>query len=848
MIALRLAWRELKNNYRYWLFFSLNLIVGLIGFTFILLFRDNIADSLSQRSTQLLSSDIAISGRRDITGDEEKKVMSLMSSYQTDYTRLVSLYSMGKADNEKSRLLFVKFITGKYPLQGNIEIDTLGSVDQKKIESLNSKPYVWISPEVAHQFKLENGSLLKIGKVQFEVQGIIETDTTSSMRGFSLAPKVYVGQNFLKQTELVSFGTVAWRSRFFNLKDPLKATELKEELEKIITDPAIDVRTPENASEQLSRVIGYLSDFLGLIGVVALLMSAIGIFYLFQSYIFERLKHIGILKSLGVTNGNILLNFALVITVVGILSSGATLILAKLLLPLGMEYLKEFYKGEFNDGLTWQVSIIVLCLGLIVNLFTCLPIIIVLLKQKTISLLSSELRTKPNILLYVPGAVFLWGLSVWQARSLIIGTVFFVALLVVFLIVTLALPFILKSISKKLIGKPISRPGGLWLGYALRLISRNRYTTLLLVLSLSIGITLISVIGQLDKSLKQELTSSKEPKPSLFLFDIQDEQVGELVEFAKNNDIPMADPTPMVRARLIKKNGEEVKRQDKKEGFTTREEEQSRRFNNRGVNLSYAKGLNPSEKLVEGKEFSGVYSGEGLAEVSLEKRYAQRIGVKIGDTLTYEVLGVEVQAIVVNTRQVNWTSFRPNFFIVFQPGVLEIAPKTFLAIVKKIDFEKQLLIQDLLVDKFSNISIINVTELVTKILTLFKAMAWAIGIMSLCCIVVGIFVLYSILQNQLLKKKNEMALQKIMGFEGRSIFGITLVEYSLTCIVALVIGTTMGTIVAYTVSQIFLDGVFVFNYEFVIGLNIVLYILTVLTIAVTYRIHHSQNIKSLLSD
>lgn len=847
MLALKLARRELKNNIRYWLFFSLNLTIGLVGFTFIFLFRENVADSLSARSTQLLSSDIAISGRRDVSGEEEKKVMDLMKPLQTDYTKLVSLYSMGKSE-KKSRLIFVKFIQGKYPLKGQIEVNPLGPIRSKQIESLNASPKVWVSPEVQHQFKLSQGDWLKIGKVKFIVEGVIEKDTTSAMRGFQLAPKVYVGQSFLESTNLVSFGTVAWRSRFFNLKEPSKADQIKIKLNEIITDKAINVRTPENASEQLSRVIGYLSDFLGLIGVVALLMSAVGVSYLYQSYIFERLKQVGILKSLGVSRTQILLSFLFVIGFVGAFSTLLTIVGANLLLPLATSYLQEFFKGEFYQGVSWEIIASIFSLSLIVNVLTCFPVLNLLLKQKTTSLLNGELEGKLSPMLYIPGAVFLWGLSVWQAHSIIIGSVFFFALFTVFLIVMTVMPLVLNKISRFLIGKPVGHPISIRFGYSLRLISRNKFTTLLMILSLAIGVTLITVIGQLDKSLKAELTSSKEPKPSLFLFDIQDEQVEELKKFASEKKVPLKDPTPMIRARLLKKNGVVVKREEKKEGFSTREEEQSRRFNNRGVNLSYAPGLNPSEKLVAGKEFSGSYSGEGPAEVSLEKRYAQRLDVEVGDSLTYEVLGVEIEAKVVNLRQVNWTSFLPNFFIVFQPGVLEDAPKSYLAVIEKMNFEEQLKTQDLLVENFSNVSIINVTEVIQKILTLFKAMAWAIGMMSLCCIVVGLFVLYSILQSQLLKKQKEMALQKIMGFEGKDILKITLLEFSFLSLTAQLIGSFMGTLVSYLVSYVFLDGVFIFNAEFLVLGNLVLYLLTVATIVVTFKLRYSQNIKQLLSD
>ena len=458
----------------------------------------------------------------------------------------------------------------------------------------------------------------------------------------------------------------------------------------------------------------------------------------------------------------------------------------------------------------------------------------------------SQSFRRSDSILYLPALILLWALSVWQSHSFIIGSLFVVAMLIIFIVIIYGLPFFLNLISRHFIGKLISYPYSLSAGHALRVFARNRVSSILTILCLSIGITILTVIGQLDSSLKAQLMSEKTPKPSLFLFDIQDEQGALLKEFAAEKNIPLIRPTPMVRARLLKKNGEKIKRMEQEDGFTTREEERSRRFNNRGVNLTYASGLNDSETMIDGREFSGPYSGEGDAEISLEKRYAKRLGVGVGDTLTYDVMGVEVTGKIVNLRTVNWTSFTPNFFIVFQDGVLNDAPKTFLSVVSKVDFDRQLEIQDLIIDKFSNISIINVTEVISKILKLFQVMAMAIGIMSVCCLLVGLFVLFSILQNQIHKKQYDLALQKVLGMSERGIFLSILVEYIVMVILTCILGTFIGSALAYTVSYIFLDGVYIFNTGFSIGLSAGLVALTFIITTYTFKKNYQRNVKALL--
>ncbi len=849
MIVLKLANRELKNNLKYWSLFTLNLTIGLIGFAFILLFRDNISFALEERAKTMLSADLAISGRRSLSEDERKAVEVYLRGKKTEVSKIIELYSMGKTLNEKSisRLLLIKAVESNYPLIGNVHLTDGREFSPVFFQKAIKSNFVYISEEVAYQFNLKKTEKLKLGKHVFTVDGIIESDSTSVMRGFGLAPKVYIPKVLLDKTDLIQFGTVAWYSDFFMLKKHLSLEKEKLELEKRIEDPAIKVKSPRNSSQQLGRVIGYLSDYLGLIGVVALLISSVGGSYLFQNYIFERIKQIGILKSLGLSKYKITASFIIIILGLGLISTVITLIISQLLLPIALSFAKEWVSIDLTNQIGFDIFVIVFLIGVMTNLLICPPVLFQIFKLKTINLLNAQigLSDKKQILFYIPALGFLWGLSIWQSHSFKIGSVFTFSLLSIFVLVLGLLPLLLNKLSDKLKEKSLLRPYSLAFGVAVRLMVRNRISTVFTILCLATGFSLISVIAQVDKGLTQELTTKETTRPSLFMFDIQDNQYEDLKEFALNHKIPLLEPTPMIRARLTKKNGVKVERVQETEGFRTREEDGERRFNNRGVNLSYSLELNDAESIVEGRPFSGVYSGDGKVEISLEKRYAKRLGVSVGDELTYNVLGVDVEGVIVNLRQVKWTSFLPNFFTVIQPGVLEDAPKTFLAAVKKQSKEEQYKTQDLIVSKFNNISIISVSELITKILEMFEAMAWAIGIMSFCCISVGIFVLFSIVQSQLRKKHIDFALQKIMGMSSQEIFKSFLWEYLTLVFISLFMGTCFGVIISYIVSILFLDGIFVFNFEFFFIFNLGALIFCYLVVKYTFSSYYNKSVNDL---
>ena len=128
-----------------------------------------------------------------------------------------------------------------------------------------------------------------------------------------------------------------------------------------------------------------------------------------------------------------------------------------------------------------------------------------------------------------------------------------------------------------------------------------------------------------------------------------------------------------------------------KEKEMSPEERRNNRFRNRGFNLSYRDHLLESEEIIKGRMVSLEYnpSSKQPVEISVEQKYAKSLEIDLNDELEIEVGGVPILAKVVNIRRVRWTSFQPNFFVQMQPGVLDQAPKTFIATLNDLDAEKK---------------------------------------------------------------------------------------------------------------------------------------------------------------
>src|SRR5690606_15529119 len=167
----------------------------------------------------------------------------------------------------------------------------------------------------------------------------------------------------------------------------------------------------------------------------------------------------------------------------------------------------------------------------------------------------------------------------------------------------------------------------------------------------------------------------------------------------------------------------------------------------------------------EGDPFPVAASSEQRAAfVSIEKRFAQRMGLKLGDKVTFDVQGVEVEGEVRNFREVKWTNFYPNFFVNVEPGYIDEAPKTYLAVLPQGPAEVKRSIQRDAVEKFPNISFIDVEELISKLATLFEKSRQAMEVISWLSLGVGLVILYGLSHDQVYRRYYDLALMKTLGF------------------------------------------------------------------------------------
>ena len=382
--------------------------------------------------------------------------------------------------------------------------------------------------------------------------------------------------------------------------------------------------------------------------------------------------------------------------------------------------------------------------------------------------------------------------------------------------------------------KKIFNRSHLPLRLATRSLGRNRSNSATGFLALGLGVLLLNLIPQFQFSLENELgledPSGKLPK--LFLFDIQEDQVAKIEKLLKSEGHLLENLTPWIRGKLLKIKGEEYKIvRTENENQANSDQQNRNNFRNRSFNLSYRNHLLESEEIVRGRMVALSYdpnSGKPV-EVSIEQKYAKSLELDLGDKMEIEVGGVPIFAEVVNIRRVRWTSFQPNFFVQMQPGVLDKAPKTFIATLNKINPEQKEKIQDLLVREFPTISILDVERTGKKILSIVEQMTWALQIMALLSILAGLVILYSISREKAREQRWEINLMKVLGASFKDLRNQVRFEFGLLGFCASILGVSLSTLVSFVLSKYIFDKVWSLQIALPLFVILVVVILSILT-------------------
>lgn len=817
MLVIDLVSKALSRSKSFSFIFILNFCLAIASLSYLQFFKGSIDSSLDEKAKSLLGADIVVSSRFPISDEQKELIKSKLPALKS-MDEGISTVSM-VASSKRARLMELVQINEGYPYYGGIVFKDKTTYPQ--MQQMPKENEVWVYQEVLDLLELKLGENLKIGSQYYTIKKVIDSDSLKSISFSGFMPKVYLSSVGLKKSELLKFGSTARYKLNYLFEDDLNNNQLEKleiSLEEEL-DRTLRVASPNDGRDRLLRVLNFLTNFLSLVSLVSFFLGLVGLIYLYSGFLRKHQNDINILSDIGVSNKNLIYTYLLHLFVLISISTVIVFTLISLSAQFLTPFVERYIDFSFNFSLDYLFFLKSAVILFVLSLSVGLPMILPLVQRE-------KRKLSKTIISFLPFIAFLLILSNFVTPVNYIGFFFALSVLVLIVLFFTIGSFVLKKLDFS------GHLDNLALSLALKNISRQKRTSLTLFTAILLCTAFFSLIPQVGSSLSNALTQSVNERPRFFVIDAKEEQIEQIKAQVKNLGGELENVTPMIRARITKINGnEQSEKTDSRES---------------AVNLSYRTNLKSSEELLEGVEFSGVYNSIDFTkpvELSVEQRYASRKGIKLGDEVTFDVLGLEVIAKVVNIRSVKWTEFTPNFFLLLQDGAINDAPKTMLATISTGDYDATKMLLNL-TDTFPSLTVIDVKNLFESFATIVKDVSSITEKMSLYSVVIGLLMSFIIIQYQMNLQKNNILRLKMIGIKNKTIKNSFLLEFGLISFVASILGIIIGSFSSYMVSSLLFESYWDFRADILLLYFLLIPLLTILVVSLftSKMINQKENI------
>ncbi len=667
-IAFRIALRELRGGLKGFYIFLACIALGTGAIAAVNSVSTAITDSISSEGRTLLAGDVRFElTNREANGEEMRFLEGLGKVSASTVLR-----SMARLpDGSDQSLVEVKAVDEAYPLYGALVTEPPLSI--LDLLALKDGAYGAVAaPLLLERLGLSVGQEILVGKARFRITGAIVNEPDSISDGFGFAPRLLTSRDALRATGLIETGSLVEHAYKVRYNDPAPGPEdVRQRAQKELPNAGWSIRTSDRAAPSLTENIDRFSQFLTLVGLMALVVGGVGVANAVRAFLDSKRTVIATLKCLGASASVVVMVYLFQIAIVAAIGIGIGLLLGAIAPIIAASYLAGILPISPDPRLYPGALLLATVFGMLVTLaFAILPLgharkvpATALFREQGFE--ARGLPAWPYVAATALALAALAALAIFTSDDRRIAAIFLVAMAAGFLLlrlVALLIAFLARrsphmpSPALRLAVGNIHRPGAL---------------TPAVTLSLGLGLSLLVALALIDGNLRKELTGNlPERAPNFFFVDIQKADLDGfrsiLQQRAPKGNIV---EVPMLRGRILAFNGTDVaKMQVPPEG----------RWVLRGDRgITYSADLPENASVTEGSWWPAGYTGEPLVSFSAEE--ARELGLKLGDTVTVNVLGRNITARIANFRKVEWESLSINFVMVFSPNTFAGAPHAWLA-------------------------------------------------------------------------------------------------------------------------------------------------------------------------
>lgn len=765
MKPLLFASRSLRREFRHGELATLAaaLVLAVAALTAVGTLASRVESAILASAAELLGGDLGVSARRTALPDSfstKAAEWGLASSRSVEFSSVVFA-------GENSQFSEVRALDQTFPLRGKLLVSDANGKQRSASAPVSGE--VFADRAVLNALSSGVGDSLQLGGRDLRIAGEIVSSPGGSV--FQFAPTVLMNLDDADASGLLGEGSRAsYRLLVSGSSDSIAryAAWAKANL-----PPSASVTTVADAQANLRNSFERGENFLRLASLLAALLAGIAVALAAQRFARRKTEEVAVLRCLGASRGEIVLALLLELTLLALPACAVGA-----LIGLGLQQVAFLFASQLLGGATpalgFGPAISAFAIGIAVLLGFALPPLLRLRDIEPMRVFRRDLQTKLRrfdalyaMPLVVGGILVLLESGSAQLAAVLAAGLTAVALAT--LIVTLSLLKVLRLSSRRISGA---------LRFGLANLSRRRGLTLLQVGAFALSLTALDLLAVVGPSLldrwRAELPTDT---PNYFVLNLQADQ---RAEFERRLQLLGADNMsllPLAAGKLLAINGKPLKATDYEDGS---------RAGNRvegEVRVSWSKDLPPSNRIIEGQWPT---SNAGAAEISIDKSWVDMFGVGIGDSMSLGFGDQKITAKISSIREVNWDSFRVNFFLMLDPSHGEALPHSLIssfhvpADAKLSSLSRQM----------PNLSLIDVNAILDRVRDIISrvssAVTWVLGF----SLAAGILVLLAALAATADERRFETALLRTLGADRRQLTVAVLGEFAF-------LGLLAGTVAAF---------------------------------------------------
>jgi len=800
MLSLQLAWTQTLSLWRAGalrvLVFSLVLAVtaiSAIGF-----FTQRIETALNQQGGLLLGGDLAVTADHAIPDAflKHAEALGIATAKTYEFASMVVF-------NETNQLAQIKAVESAFPLRGDLALGQRATDVGISVKSAPKQGEVWIEPKLANLLDVGVGDDVKVGEQTLLVSALLLREPSRGGDMFGFAPRLMMNAADLASTKLIQYGSRV-KYQLLLAASPQQINAFSAQSTPML-GRGEKIQDVKNARPEIKSALDKAQQFLGLSAMVSVILSMVAMLLSSLPYIKQSLDTFALMRCFGAAKKTVLQILAIQTMLIAFFSA---------LLGILLGFIAQFGLATLASSLFVETlpppTITPILTGLIASVAMMFAVVLPhlwqirnltamnILRRETVS---QQLSMQAK---FLPAALVMGSMICWQARNIQLAVSTILALTALclaiigfsYLVITLANRLFSSSLNTSLNNQLLR---DIKLG-VLGLKRRFGLSTVQMIgfsMGLMVLILLALIRGDLINNWQASLPIDA---PNRFIINIQPNQIDGVKQFFDAQKIKGGTVFPMVRGRLMSKNGKEI-------NTTEWEDDRAKRLANREFNLSWTAQMQADNQLLSGQWWTPAEHGQPY--LSLEQDLADTLGIQLGDELVFDVAGDALTLTVTSLRKVDWDTMRANFFAVTPPGVLDSYPANYISsfhlpVGANVAMNK-------LIKTYPNLTVIDVAALMQQVRGIMQKMSNAIEYVFAFSLFAGLAVLYAALIATRDERINEATLMRVFGASRRQVSLAYLAEFACIGLISALIATIAANALAYYISVQIFNIPFQFN-------------------------------------